>query len=344
MHRRGFLQAGVSAGVGAAAIGTVGCGGLGLHLDPAASLPPPSDAEMAAFFKRLDGNMEAVSKGPNPVAKLVPGARLPDTPEFLRGDEVLRKALRSMLLVGSFHDLPEEGRVHPEMQDRMWCGMADMDSGMLGVHELLSELTPTERADLGRLMRKDPDLGMRVVEAIDDHAAATGVPMKRRLHLREIASHVCFRLRQSTPLFLDEYTGKVERVKARRGSVEEVQRRLATQMGDQAFWAFHARTVAMAGQWRVADAAPASHVEEEEEESTAHPAPPPPAPAHHPKGGGAITAGAILLGVAAVSAGTGALIVSAGAFGGVFLITLGALLGIGGLITLLVGLILRAAG
>jgi hypothetical protein len=274
---------------------------------------------------------------------LVPGP--PAAPggdaDYVKGQEVLRKTLRSLLLVGSFHDLPDEGRAHPGMQERMWRSMGEMDEAMLGLASALEGLTPTERADIGRALRDDPGLGMRIVEALDREASAQGVPMSRRLHLRAIAVEVTGRLRQSAPLLIDEYTGKVRKVAARHGSNEELERRLATQMGEAAFSAMRERTVAASARWNVAQAGGYVYVG-----PTVGVAPvysgPPPLTARQEKGNTVITVGAVLLGLGVVSATAGGVVVATGGpLGAAIAITVGAIVGLGGLITLITGLIMR---
>jgi hypothetical protein len=247
-------------------------------------------------------------------------------PTYQQHQAIVRKTLRSLLLVGSFRDLPEEGRAHPGMQDRMWRSMTEMDEAMLGMANALDALTPTERADVGLALRADPDLGMRIVEALDREGAAQGVSTARRAHMRSIAVLACSRLKQSAPMFMDEYVGKVRRVAARSGTIEEVERRLAVQMGETAFWQMRERNLAAVARWNVADSSGQVW-------SGSEP--------RHERGGGAITAGAILLGVAAVLGISGGILVAQGNIVGAFLLTPGAILGLAGLITLIVGLALR---
>lgn len=252
MERREFLKVSTAATAGAAAVASSACTTGGAHL-----LAPPvvSLEDMDAFLERLDIGMSSISKA-NALASLVPaGADLEalearvGREELARGDSLFRGTLRSLLLTGSFRDLPEEGRVHPGMQARLWESLDEMNDSMLGLHKYLQGLSPTERADLQRAIRRDPGLPMRVFEALDREAQATGVSLTRRLHMRQIAADVSFRMRHSTPLLVDEYTSKVERVVARSGADTELERSLVVTMGEAAFWEYHARTFAYAERW-----------------------------------------------------------------------------------------------
>jgi hypothetical protein len=344
IERRDFLKMGAVAGAGAAALGTSGCAGV-----TEALAPPPlplSNRDMKLFLSRLDHSMKSVSTT-NALSSLLPKTAIDtiktDDPEFQKSDQLFRKTLRSMLLAGSFKDLPEEGRVHPGMQDRMWRALPEMNDAMLGMTNMLESLTPTERADIGRVLRKDPDLGMRIVGALDNEAAAAGVTLARRMHLRTVAADTTFRMRQSTPLFIEEYTGKVRKIADRQGSSEAFQRRLQAQMGDAAFWGYQARAQELASRWQIARADGDDEEGDENAPRVIYGPYAPPEKKERP-GGTAMIVGGILLGVGALTAGIGGIILaSGGGIGGAFVVTVGAVIGVGGLVTLIVGAIMRAA-
>jgi hypothetical protein len=340
MERREFLRKGAVAGAGVVAAGSGGCAGLG-GLEPPVALF--STADMKRFIDRLDGAMDAVSTTHAVDRLLPPGVKNPlaaDDPDWMKGDRLFRKALRSLLLAGSFGDLAEEDRMHPGMQARMFRSLGEMDEAMLGMNDHLAGLTPTERADLAQRLRADPDLGMRIVEALDAEAARVGVPFARRLQLRTIAIDACARLKQSPGLFIEEYTTKVEKIGARSGSVAETERRLAARMGEDAFWAYKERLTTAARRWDVALA------------STSNSDAPPVGPGlyepeHMKRGTISIIVGGSLLGLGAIVIGTGLAIAYAGGggvgIGGLIAVTVGASFALGGLITLIVGLVQRYA-
>jgi hypothetical protein len=333
MERRDFLRFSAVGGASVASVGTVGCATLGGGPAPPAVLL--SNAEMASFLGRLDRSMAAISSG-NVFARMFPEATAAaaSDPNYEKHQAILRKTLRSLLLVGSFRDLPEEGRAHPGMQDRMWRSMAEMDEAMQGMAWAVDALTPTEQADIGAALREDPGLGMRIVEALDTEGAAQGVSLARRTHMRALAVHACSRLKQSTPMLIDEYVGKVQKVAARSGAFAEVERRVAAQMGETAFWEMRERNIAAVARWNVADSGSGVWTD------------PPPgqsAPQNPPvRGVEAITAGAILLGVGVIVVAAGGIVVgTGGGIGGAVAMTVGGILGLAGLITLIVGLALR---
>ncbi|MDC3954631.1 hypothetical protein [Polyangium jinanense] len=330
MERRDFLKVGVIGGAGTAAVGTLGCAGTtGAAASPIAVMSP---AEMDRFLARLDGGLDALKTGEGHLTSMYPKLDVTD-PKYPKQEKLVRKTLRSLLLVGSFNDLPEEARVHPGMQARMWNGMGEMDEAMLGMTSELEALTPTERADIGLRMRKDPGLGMRIVEAIDEDAAKAGISMERRLHLRSIAAEACARMKQSTPLLIDEYVTKVNKVAARPATAAEFERRLVAQMGEDAFFQLRERTEMHARRWNVASTDPTNDAN----------GPYAPKSDPHQRSSTVLSVGGILLGVGALALLIGGICVSASLGGGVFAMTAGAILGIAGLITLIVGSIMRAA-
>ena len=332
MDRRDLLKMGALGG--ASVVGSIGCGAQGGLRYASTDERRWSHGDVMSFLANVDGGIAHIDKGhdrlPKSFAKIreIEGVRdaanpgLPPSPEELeRTERVFRKAMRSLLLVGSFSDMPPEARMHPAVQERMWRAMPDMDEGMLGMKGLLDELTPTEASDIGRVMQRSPGLGMHIAESLDIEAAHIGISMARRNHLRSIASHVSFRLAQSTPLLVSEYRSTVERVASRDATIAEAERTLAVRLGRETFWKLRDDSVSFAQRW-------------------AHD---PSVPITEPRGGTAITVGAILLGIGAVTAGLGGLaIAGGGGIGGAFVITLGAALGLAGLITLIVGLALRA--
>lgn len=232
MERRGFLKAGAAAGL--SGLATSGCAGVGAGEGSASpELPAPDPLQMDLFLGRLDRAMAAIAEG-NPLADLLSSASSasPQGPErnVRREQELIRKSLRSLLLVGSFRDLPEPARAHAGMQDRMLRSLDEMDEAVFGMTELLENLTPAERVELRRRLHKEPDLPMRMAEELDQHAAALNLPAERRVHLRSMAVQIGGRLRNQAPdALIDEHVGKVRKVAARHGLSEEAQRAIAAQ-------------------------------------------------------------------------------------------------------------------
>jgi hypothetical protein len=246
MERRDFLKASAVCGAAVASAGG-GCAAVGVDTATPAMSPTPF-GDMDAFLAGLDKMLGEIAKG-KPLKSLVgspekltsadPGSAF-RTP---RGEQLFRKSLSSLYLVASFHDLPEEQRLHPGMQARMWRAMGDMDEAVFGTAQMLEELKPSERLELQKRLKDDPDLAMRIGEELDNSATEAGMSPERRLSIRALASHISWRLKnQSASVLCDEYVGKVRKVASRRGLTEETQRKIAAgAMSSGALWEEQAR-------------------------------------------------------------------------------------------------------
>jgi hypothetical protein len=366
VERRDVLKIGAIAGfggLGGAGCATVGDGSLG-------TAAPPLMPDLDGFLARLDRGMTAIATG-NPLKDLLAKSHVPVSgaggaprPE----DLLIKKTLRSLLMAGSFRDLNEAERAHPAMQARIWGSMQEMDEAVFGMTHVLEGFSPSERAKIRETIQSDPEIGMRIAEALDTDAATADVSLQRRTHLRAIASQLTWRLKnQPIETAIDEYVGKVKKVSARNGYSEEMQRKLAAQVATTMFIAqpqpdappAQPGTPAPASPGGPATAAPQLAYPPGYGPPPGYPpgyGPPPPGyvyqpgaqpyyvvqpPAvQEPRGGAAITVGAILLGLGVVVGIIG--FATSNSAGGVVAITVGALLLLGGLITLIVGLVLRA--
>ncbi len=246
------------------------------------------------------------------------------------GDELARKAMRSIFAVGAFRDLPEEGRQHPLVQDAMFAAMPEFDEAVFGMQRRIDTLTATERADISRELGKDPELAERVLGMLDSEAAQVGVSTARRLHMRRVGLTACARLHQSSDLFLGELSQKIEKVAARSGSHAEIERRVAATMGERAFSELRERTLRAAASYESYRVAGVRRI---------------PGPDGKPVRGpgewsdrkkAVLTAGGIVLGVGVLLGGVGGLMLIA-TFGGAFVLTVAGLAVLAGLITLIVG-------
>ena len=253
MDRRDFLKAGALAG-GSVGLGALGCGAA---LEGAASVAVPSVAELAAldmegYLRRLDTSLGFIQSSSSLTGLFSNEAAQEARKDarFEGAEALIRGTLRSLLLAGSVADLPDAGRAHPGMQARLWASMQEMDDAVSGMNTMMTSFAPTERSDMNRALREDPTLAPRVLQALDEEGVKAGVNDKRRAHLQAVGRHAFFRLRQSTSAFIDEYGEKLQKVAARDASAEAFQRRLMAQMGEDAFWQYHARQFALAQAWQ----------------------------------------------------------------------------------------------
>lgn len=307
-------------------------GGIGAPLIATGCAPLLSGADALASFDDVEARWQSVLATRDAFGAR--GAPLPLDGVFSRGrskgrvfqgDDLSRKAARTLLLSGAFRDLPEDARAHPSVQRSMFGAMGEFDESILGMKERLAAFTPTERADLSRAFREDPELAERVMSLLDDEASRAGASDTRRLHLRKLGTEVCARLHQSSDALVDEYVDKLDKVYARAGSEAELERKVALMMGEEAFASLRTRTLAAVERWQVAGA---------QRIKTSH------AP-EKGRGTGAFIAGGVFLGLAAIS---GIVIAISAGLGGIGGGVVAAFVGTAGGVFLLVGLICVIVG
>lgn len=346
MDRRDLLKTGAVLSLGGS-----GCATLVAHPGAVAS------DSLGGFLAALDAARESIASTP-----LFESFRDPQRPDVNAVvDEraaLTRKVFRSLTLAGSLADLPPEQRTRPEVLQRVRDSMGEMDDAMFGVTKLLEDLSPSDRAEVGKALREDPHLGMRIMGEVDREAASLGLSSSLRMRLRTASSQAASRLRLSPDLAITEYTSKFRKLEARHGSQAESQRLLATSLTQAMLWQGEEEGT-------VAGGSVAPHVE-------------PPSPKQcventdcGPKqlctdyrevregewslgvcrdgkpprkvSPGFLTTGAIALGVGALI-GIPSIAAVGGSLSFAFLITLGAVLAASGLIVLLIGLGFLAGG
>jgi hypothetical protein len=236
---------GVAAGIGGVA-SAGGCATLsGLSLPGELEI---SEAEVAAHVHRIDRGLRGTDQTKF-IGDWIPPAKW--TPELERDERLVRKMMRSMYVTGMFQDLPDDGRMHPAVQYRVFAALPEMDEAFAGVRDRLAGLSPRERAAVRDRLRADRTLGARVMERVEAQGMVADIPVKRRLHLRAMLNHAAWRLRnQPTALIIDEYLDKVKRIEARVGSGEETRRLLVARMGEQAFWQYQEKLFGAQRKWQ----------------------------------------------------------------------------------------------
>lgn len=190
-----------------------------------------SAIDIDAFVGELDRKLEAMT---NPLSGIVRDKARARDPHV---SELVRKSLRSLVMVSAFHDLPEEARLHPAVQSRMWSAMPDMDDAVVGMTSLFANLTPQQKRAAEQKLKADPELPMRVAQAIDREAERVGLNTSGRGRLRGMATTLSWRLRhQPASLVFNDYAGRMERIVARRGSEAQRERLFAMEIAQTSFW------------------------------------------------------------------------------------------------------------
>lgn len=226
MKRRDFLMS----GVGALTAGVTGCTGINQVIAP--NWPNITPLQMNRFLTSLDGSMNQVTENPEGGRFL---SEFQGQPPSEKDAQFFRQSMRSLLLAGNFGDLSIAGQVHPGVQKRLQYSAPEMDAAVSGATDQIKSLSPTERADMQSALRADSTLGDRVLEVIDLEASAVGASNRRLMQLHVMGKHIIERLKHSSDMFISEYVRKCEKLTAVPGSVAETQRFMAARMGKTTF-------------------------------------------------------------------------------------------------------------
>jgi hypothetical protein len=349
MKRRDVLkQAAATAAV--ASVGASAVAGEGCATVPRA--PGPRDDRAAADYLAMLDHSLALTARMRPVhaiaAQRGSGPRSPEDEQFVAGSDArFQRLISALFITQSFRDLPPDTQAHPAVQTRIASHLDEIDGTVFELTSFLSAQTGDQRAQLRDALRKNPDTAMDLAELLDGHAATMGVTVERRRQLRQIMKHATFRLRTESPgALIDEYTAKVQRLRGEDGK-SALALALAQKLGEDQFWRYQQHLAQSTGPGGVpATAAPAARLSPPGATPPSAVAPQPAPAAPHRPGDTAIKAGAYMLGIGVVDFGLGALIVS-NASGGLFWaamvggITIGAVLAAIGLLTLIIGALIR---
>jgi hypothetical protein len=153
MERREFLTLGALAGV---AVAEPGCLARGASVLSSGAAP-----EMDAFLAELDGNMNAIAAShPLEGAIARPEGAAPYSPETRL---LLQKMLRAFTMAAAYRELPEDAREHPGFATRLAAARPEMDEAVLGMTKVMAELTPAQRVEYQRALKRDPELPRRII-------------------------------------------------------------------------------------------------------------------------------------------------------------------------------------
>jgi hypothetical protein len=166
-------------------------------------------------------------------------ARKPDPKRFgIREDEtsghdLIAKSLATMSVVATFRELPEETRIHPEVQRRMWRALPDIADSTLETADFLDGLTTEQRKRIDERLARDANFPMRILEKLDEDAGAHDIPASHRARLRTLGAHVTWKLKnQGATAVIEEIVSKMNRIQAHRGVDIEIERAVAAKVAE----------------------------------------------------------------------------------------------------------------
>jgi len=310
MERREFMNVG-AAGASAFMI----LGGAAWATAPTS----PGDGARTTAVPDMDQYLARMDSGLDSIASWSPSSACPEFAGDRQGaDELGRKALKTLYVTAMFADLPESARRHPGVQERVLKALPEMDEATSSVADYLGSRTPEQLERAQRALRDSRNPAMEMLESLDEQAARAGVSTSRRIQTRRIMTEAAWRLRNQPPaLVIRETLDKVDKVSASDVSLEARRDLVAARAGEKLFWNQQQR---QAGVGPGGSAGDSTGTAERHARGTL-------------AGRGAKTMGIGILVGGVAAAGT-----AAGAFPLVFVVTVGALMFLIGLIMLLIGL------
>ena len=230
MERRDFLKLGGAAGVGAAIAGNSAC-------LPGLIPRRMSQREIDQILAKMDSGLDHVSRYDmlDDFAKRTgKQAKLDDSDRAL-----VRTSVRALYTSSVFHGLPEEARMHPAMQERMYGHLAEMDEAVFGMTDRMASAPHDQRERVRRTLKADSSLPEALSQGLDRGMSRLDMALGRRIQMRRIFSQVGWRMQNQSPsIVIDEYAKKVAKASEQVGSQAELERRIAAQIGQESYWRY----------------------------------------------------------------------------------------------------------
>ena len=225
MKRRQFII-----GAGAVAASTSGCANIEGLISP--NWADVSPKEMGSFLVDFDKAMHGIA-----IAESQSGLQHAFKSSNYQGADVrlFRQGMRSLLMLGSFRELSMDGKMHPGVQQRMQYSSPELVSAVKGLTGKLASMSSKERSNLKKKLKEKPELAERVLEAMDHEAASVGIPIRRRVQLRKMGHVIMRQLKNAPDLFIDEYTTKSNKLLAQDLTDEATTKLMIAHMGKEGY-------------------------------------------------------------------------------------------------------------
>ncbi|MCB9638007.1 MAG: hypothetical protein H6727_03770 [Myxococcales bacterium] len=135
----------------------------------------------------------------------------------------VRQSLSSLLLAGSLHDLPEAGRRHPAILERVTQAGPVLGDSLFKAATLTESVSLEQRKEIQRFLQRDEKQLVKMRASMLEQGLQAGVPKSRLVHMKQLWEHVQWRLQKQNPsLLFDSHVSKLDRIAAKEGiSLEE---------------------------------------------------------------------------------------------------------------------------
>jgi hypothetical protein len=206
-----------------------------------------------ALLAKIDARMEWLRTASLP-EDVLPLSRMPRGPdadaELAATGTLVRKSIRTLYLTGRFLDLPDTMKVHPGIQARLRAVQPEMDDAVLGMTGRLERMTPDDHRHVQAHLQKDDLFGERLARLLEGTASGDGLSFQRTFGVRSATLELSQRMAAQSPsLVVDPLVRKVRRIEAHPRSDAEEARRLAARVGQEAFWAHQERLALLHDAW-----------------------------------------------------------------------------------------------
>lgn len=204
-----------------------------------------TQTEMERFIREMDASMDRIAHSGGDYLKSL-------THQTPRESEqkFFRSSLRSLMLIGSFGELPIKGQVHPWMQKRMMFSAPEVDFSVLNSFDILKNLSGESMEEIRSALTDDPELGGRILDTLDLEARSIGVPSARRRQMKVMGKRIIRRLRHSPEMLIDEYVKKTEKLLLASNSDEAFERLFKMQVGEAKYTDYSKEAERAALQWK----------------------------------------------------------------------------------------------
>ena len=240
MKRREFIKSGL---VITAAAGVSGRSAFGEIFIPTEE--NVSQAEMERFIKELDISMDLISHTGGEYL----GSLIPQTPGESE-QKFFRSSLRSLMLIGSFGELPIKGQAHPWMQKRMMYSAPEVNFSVNNSFDILRNMSDESKEELSSSLTAEPGLGGRILDTLDLEAKSIGVPSARRRQMKLMGRRIIRGLKHSPEMFIDEYVKKTEKLLLRSNSDEAFEKLFKMRVEEEKYSAYSKEAENAALQWK----------------------------------------------------------------------------------------------
>ena len=186
-----------------------------------------SHLEMEDYISELDLRMDRISSSGGDYLKDL----IYQTPTKTEED-FFRSSLRTLLLIGNLGDLPIKGQVHPWMQKRLHYSAPEISYSITSSIDILKNMSEESMEEIKSALSDDPDLGDRIMEALDLEAQSIGVSRARRRQMRVMGKRINRRLEHSPEMLISEYVTKADKFLLACDSDEGLDQLLRAQAGE----------------------------------------------------------------------------------------------------------------